>query len=534
MPENYQARKEVMARGIATIKKLWAGEAVPAKSGNGNDITVKILPRPIQKEPPLWVTAAGSPDTFRMAGESGANVLTNMLGQSVEDLQNKLALYRKARKDAGHAGEGHVTLMLHTFVGADVDEVKELVRRPFVDYLKTSTDLVKKAKWEFPAFARPGQTPNSATGVEDVQLTPEEEDALMNHAFERYFKTHGLFGTPESCLEMIDSLKGIGVDEVACLIDFGVASETVLANLEHLKRLREISNEAGGDDASYGQIGEQIRRHGVTHFQCTPSLARMLLEDPSAREALGTLHRVMLGGEALPPSLAEPLTALLTSGQLLNMYGPTETTVWSTTATVERGQPINVGTPFANTTIYLLDRKQRRTPLGVAGELCIGGAGVVRGYLERPELTAERFLNDPFASGSEPPASTGPATWPASAPTAPSTSWGRMDHQVKVRGYRIELGEIEAVLSRHAAVRQAVVVAREDIPGDQRLVAYLVGQRRRGQAGGLCRGGRPLAEDLGRGLSARPRPWPTPPSTSRAGTAATPARGSPPTRCASG
>jgi natural product biosynthesis luciferase-like monooxygenase protein len=472
MPENYQARKEVMARGIATIRKLWAGEAVPAKSGNGNDITVKILPRPIQKEPPLWVTAAGSPDTFRMAGESGANVLTNMLGQSVEDLQNKLALYRKARKDAGHAGEGHVTLMLHTFVGADVDEVKELVRRPFVDYLKTSTDLVKKAKWEFPAFARPGQAPNSATGVEDVQLTPEEEDALMNHAFERYFKTHGLFGTPESCLEMIDSLKGIGVDEVACLIDFGVASGTVLANLEHLKRLREISNEAGGEEVSYGQIAEQIRRHGVTHFQCTPSLARMLLEDPAARDALGTLHKVMLGGEALPPSLAEPLTALLANGQLLNMYGPTETTVWSTTATVERGQPINIGTPFANTTIYLLDRKQRRTPLGVPGELCIGGAGVVRGYLERPELTAERFLKDPFAGGEARYYRTGDLA--RFRPDGTIDFLGRMDHQVKVRGYRIELGEIEAVLSRHAGVRQAVVVAREDIPGDQRLVAYLV------------------------------------------------------------
>src|SRR6185436_18178916 len=119
-----------------------------------------------------------------------------------------------------------------------------------------------------------------------------------------------------------------------------VASETVLANLEHLKRLREISNATDAEeDAGYGLIPAQMRRHAVTHFQCTPSLARMLLEDPAAREALGGLHKMMLGGEALPPSLAEPLLGLLTSGLFFNVSAPTETTVWSTTATVEPGQP---------------------------------------------------------------------------------------------------------------------------------------------------------------------------------------------------
>jgi natural product biosynthesis luciferase-like monooxygenase protein len=480
MPENYAARRDITFKGIETIKKLWRGEAIPVKSGSGADITVKILPRPIQANPPIWVTAAGNVETFRFAGESGANVLTNMLGQSVEDLGSKLAAYRTARSEHGHAGPGHVTLMLHTFVGTDVAQVKELVRKPFTAYLKTSTDLVKKARWEFPAFARPTREDGSAApAVAERDLTPEEEDALMAHAFERYFETHGLFGTPESCLAMIEGLKSIGVDEVACLIDFGVASDTVLANLDSLNRLRELSVvDAHGDEidaGDYGSIAAQIRRHGVTHLQCTPSLARMLLEDPDAVDALGSLRRLMVGGEALPAALAEPLSRRLADGALLNMYGPTETTVWSTTAKIEPGVPVTIGRPIANTQIYLLDRELQPTPVGVAGELCIGGDGVVRGYLQRPDLTRERFIPDPFAGQAN-----GDARYYRTGdlarflPDGRIEFLGRLDHQVKVRGYRIELAEIEAALVKHPAVGQAVVVAREDNAGDQRIVAYVV------------------------------------------------------------
>src|SRR5262249_52972045 len=122
-----------------------------------------------------------------------------------------------SRRKAGHAGDGIVSLMLHTFVGRDVDEVREKVRDPFMAYLETSTDLIKKAKWEFPAFARPGQARIAGTGgaaetPEEIVLTEEETKILMGHAFERYFTTSGLFGTPESCLAMIDKLRDAGVD----------------------------------------------------------------------------------------------------------------------------------------------------------------------------------------------------------------------------------------------------------------------------------------------------------------------------------
>jgi natural product biosynthesis luciferase-like monooxygenase protein len=473
MPENFAARRELTFKGVELIRKLWKGEAVTVKNGAGVEISVKVLPRPVQAEPPIWLTTAGNIETFRAAGQLGVNVLTNMLGQGMDDLREKLAAYRQARRESGHAGEGHVTVMLHTFVGRDVDEVRDLVRDPFTAYLKTSTDLVKKARWEFPAFGRPAG--EGAAGVEDRALTPAEEDALMAHAFERYFTTHGLFGTPDSCLELANRLRDIGVDELACLIDFGVATELVLANLENLRQLGELCNPQSTATDGQLSIAQQLKQHAVTHFQCTPSLARLLVEDPEARVALSTVRKMMLGGEALPPALADELLGLLTTGELLNMYGPTETTVWSTTAKVAAGQAITIGRPFANTRIQILDKHLRPSPPGVAGELCIGGAGVARGYWERPELTSERFIQDQM-------------TWDSSAHDAGKVYrtgdlarfasdgslvlLGRQDHQIKLRGYRIELGEIEAVLDAHPAVREAVCVLREDTPGDARLVAY--------------------------------------------------------------
>jgi natural product biosynthesis luciferase-like monooxygenase protein len=483
MPENYADRKGVMLRGIETVRRLWRGEAVAARSGSGEELQVRVLPRPVQAEPPLWVTAAGSPDTFRLAGELGANVLTNMLGQTVPDLAAKIAVYREARRAHGHAGDGIVSLMLHTFVGADRDEVRAKVHGPFMAYLETSTDLIKKAKWEFPAFARPGLKAAGAASEtpEDVVLTPEETQILMGHAFERYFTTSGLFGTPESCLAMVERLREVGVDEIACLVDFGVDDEEVLASLVHLDELRARSNgrsaaRAPASDAPTAEhgIAAELARHHVTHLQCTPSMARLLLSEPETRAALPSLRRLLIGGEAMPQALARELHGVLAAeAQLLDMYGPTETTVWSTTARVAAGTPPTIGRPIANTRILILDRHGRLAPIGVAGELHIGGAGVGRGYLGREDLTRERFVADPFAgaAGGRLYKTGDLARWRADGELE---FLGRLDHQVKVSGYRIELGEIEAAIGRHPSVRGSVVVAREDTPGDKRLVAYVV------------------------------------------------------------
>jgi natural product biosynthesis luciferase-like monooxygenase protein len=472
-PENFADNKNIMLRDIDVVRRLWRGEAMSFPGPlQGKPVELKILPRPIQPELPFWVTSAGNPETFIAAGKLGANVLTHLLGQTVEELNDKLAAYRRAWTEAGHAGQGHVTLMLHTFVGPDADAVKEKVRQPLIEYLRSSANLIKQYAWSFPAFKKREGMTDAAGGVDLQTLTNEEMDALLEHSFGRYYETSGLFGTPESCVEMVDKIKAIGVDEVACLIDFGVDSASVLAHLEYLNQLRKLSAPRRVVSGDYS-LATLMKRHAVTHLQCTPSMARMLVLDEAAAPGLAGLKRVMIGGEAFPPSLANELKSKV-GGAVMNMYGPTETTIWSAVHEVDTVDGIvPLGRPLANQEVYILDQRQQPLPPGVPGELVIGGKGVVRGYLHRPELTAERFLTHPFhgAAGGR-VYRTGDLARHRADGTLEFL--GRFDHQVKVRGYRIELGEIEAVLLNHAGVREAVVVAREDVPGDVRLVAYLV------------------------------------------------------------
>lgn len=310
-------------------------------------------------------------------------------------------------------------------------------------------------------------------------LSAEDSAAILDYAFHRYFDDSGLFGTVEDALARVEQLKRIGVTEVACLVDYGIAPEKVMEGLYPLAEVVKRANAGGGVEDDDFSIAAQVIRHGVTHLQCTPSMARMITMNDESRLALAGVKTMMLGGEALPGALVADLRRA-TSARLLNMYGPTETTIWSAVEDVGALEGVcNIGKPLANQQVYVLDAAMKPVPPGVAGELWIGGDGVARGYWQRDDLTAERFVNDYFVSADR------ACVWGARMyRTGDLVRWradgkldflGRTDHQVKLRGYRIELGEIESVLEAQPGVTQAVVMAREDAPGDLRLVAYIVG-----------------------------------------------------------
>ncbi|HYY97598.1 MAG TPA: amino acid adenylation domain-containing protein, partial [Pyrinomonadaceae bacterium] len=241
-----------------------------------------------------------------------------------------------------------------------------------------------------------------------------------------------------------------------------------------------------GEQADPAQVARLIAEGDISTVFSVPSFYELLLEQ-ARPEQLRTLRAVHVGGEVCAPELVGRHQELLPETRLFNLYGPTETALWCTSYEFRAGdanRPAPIGRPSHNMQAYVLDERLQPAPVGVAGELFVGGAGVARGYLGRPGQTAERFIPHPFSD--EPGARlyrTGDRA--RFADTGELEYLGRLDHQVKVRGYRIELGEIESVLARQEGVREAAVVAREDEPGDRRLVAYLVLKEGRQDAGGL-------------------------------------------------
>lgn len=227
----------------------------------------------------------------------------------------------------------------------------------------------------------------------------------------------------------------------------------------------------GHKDSSY--LVEIICREAITTLHFVPSMLQAFLQDPDV-ERCSSVKRVVCSGEALPSSLQAEFFRRL-GAELHNLYGPTEAAIDVTYWQCERGDiqgSVPIGRPIWNTQIHILNEALSPVPIGVAGELYIGGVGVARGYLGRPDLTAERFIADPFAAPGRRLYRTGDiARWRADGVLE---YLGRIDHQVKIRGFRIELGEIETALKQHPGVRDAAVMAREDVPGNKRLVAYLL------------------------------------------------------------
>ncbi len=254
-------------------------------------------------------------------------------------------------------------------------------------------------------------------------------------------------------------------------ITFDAAGRELFPTLLSGGRLT-IAEPDGHRDSRY--LAEKIRHERISILHCVPSLLRLLVEEPAFADATD-LRAVMCGGEALAPQIVDRFHARC-GAQLYNVYGPTEAIIDATCWPCELRDShsvISIGRPIPNARVFILDRRLRPLPIGVAGDLFIGGAGLARGYVGRPDLTAEKFIPDPF--GNAPGARlyrTGDLA--RYLPDGNIEYLGRDDHQVKVRGFRIELGEIEAVLGQHPAVLATVVLAQADRPGEQRLVAYVV------------------------------------------------------------
>jgi amino acid adenylation domain-containing protein len=257
-------------------------------------------------------------------------------------------------------------------------------------------------------------------------------------------------------------------------LSFDIAALELYLPLSVGARLVVVSREVAADGT---QLLEKLASSGVTVMQATPATWRLLL----AAGWQGSWQlKILCGGEALDRELANQLLARAT--EVWNLYGPTETTIWSSVQKVESKDGIvSIGRPITNTQFYILDSHQQLVPVGVPGELHIGGAGVARGYINQPELTAVKFIPNPYLSGTPTANNNQPGAGLYKTgdlvryqPDGTLEFLGRIDNQVKVRGFRIEVGEIEAVLAQHLAVRETVVLAREAQPGDKQLVAYVV------------------------------------------------------------
>ena len=460
-PQNYHRRREVMLAGMNIVRQLWRGETIRAASGSGAEIEIATYPRPVQRELPVWLTSGGSPETFALAATQNINVLTHLLGQDIRGVAERIKIYRDTLSHAGKDPSArNVTLMLHTYLDESEDKVRSKALEPFKQYLDSSIGLLS-------ALVR-----SLGLDLDITKMTGKDKDDLLLFAAERYLNTSGLFGDEKSCLEMLDAMASIGVNEIACLVDFGIDADSAMASIRRLdnlqRRLRQECD-AVADDSLAGQIS----RHQVTMLQCTPSFLRMTLGNAAMKEALGTLRVLMLGGEQVPVSVVKE-AAQCGVPAIFNMYGPTETTIWSAVSRLDPSEDqVFIGGPIANTRIYLLDPALNPVPPGVSAEIFLGGAGLARGYSGVPDLTAERFLPDPF---SKVPGARLYKTGDIGRLRNDGRIevLGRTDQQVKIRGHRIELGDIESVLNGSPGVELGVAAKFSTGPEEEQLVAFLV------------------------------------------------------------
>jgi len=297
--------------------------------------------------------------------------------------------------------------------------------------------------------------------------------------------TSGSTGKPKGVMiehrNVINFIKGMERKIEFASTDRVLAVTTVCFDIFGLETLLPLTVGAGIMLANKNQqedvalLNEFITEKDVNVLQLTPSRLQLLNEHKNFRGSFKRVKSIIVGGEAFPENLYKRTAKEIDdAANIYNVYGPTETTIWSTAAKLETDRSITIGKPISNTKIYIVDKYKNLQPVGVAGELCIGGEGLARGYFKRPELTAEKFVPNPFEPGTRMYKTGDLARW---LPDGNIEFIGRLDNQVKIRGFRIELGEIESRLLSHAGIKEAVVAAREEESEGKYLCAYLVGDK---------------------------------------------------------
>jgi natural product biosynthesis luciferase-like monooxygenase protein/amino acid adenylation domain-containing protein len=241
-PQVYGEHRELMFSQIETVQRLWQGETMQFTGGSGSPVSVKLFPMPFQRTLPTWVTVVKNPDSYRRAGAIGAGVLTNLMDQSVDELEANLKVYREALAAHGFPPEtGRVTVLLHTYLDESVEEARRKARQPFYTYLKSFLGLTRNL------------AKSLGVQVNLDRVSDEDIEHVLAMAYDRYVQSSALIGTQESCVPIIDRLISLGVDEIACFVDFGVDSPSALQSLERVKALKEhfaqrVSAQADGAD----------------------------------------------------------------------------------------------------------------------------------------------------------------------------------------------------------------------------------------------------------------------------------------------
>lgn len=230
-PERYDSRSTLMYNQIKEVKDLWTGKSINLINGKNEEVSVKTYPRPYQSNVNVWITSNGSEKTIQSAAQMGANLLTNFIGQDVKSLEKKIKIYRKELKENGYEPKKHkVSVMMHTFIGDNLEHVEKIVKPPFIDYLTSSIGLIK-------------QLYRNYSNYRDIDISdPKILKRLSEVAFSKYWQTSALLGTVETCIPTVEKLKEIGVDEIACLVDFGIEKRTLLEALPFLTRLKNQFN----------------------------------------------------------------------------------------------------------------------------------------------------------------------------------------------------------------------------------------------------------------------------------------------------